>query len=270
MEFTNFESEGIFILKNDLSNAEKIKKEYLTLLNKKMSLEKDARRFEREYIKVFGELIERLLQLQIECIKYKKLISIYYKMINNGRHFSRDAALRELSIELKTYYDELEYIQQTRKIDGRPISSHEMLKIKKLYKKIVNIIHPDVNPDLFSNEIIKDLWNQATEYYHCNDLKKLQEVYFLIIDELKKLNYDIEADIDIKDWETKLSNVKDEIEEIISTDPYLYKDILEDEECIVDQKDHFENEITDYEKYSQDLQMELSRMGIEINDYNIV
>ena len=26
MEFTNFESEGIFILKNDLSNAEKIKK----------------------------------------------------------------------------------------------------------------------------------------------------------------------------------------------------------------------------------------------------
>lgn len=270
MEYERNNNDNSGIVDTNLGLDDARRQEYIMLLNRKLSLEKDAQRYEWQYIQTFGEQIELLLELKIKCIKYKKIIAIYYRMTNNGLHYNKNKALLELSSELKPYIEHIEYIKAMKRDKGEPVSKFHLLKIKKMYKKIVNVLHPDINPQLYENDNMKELWNLATMYYRCNDFEKLQETYFLIITELEKLNIDIEDEFEIDNLNDKIKKTNTEIEQIMDTDPYLYSLILEDKEAIRDKKDQLNNEIKEYECYSHELADELKGLGIDINDYNKV
>ena len=235
-----------------------------------MRIEKDAEHYEWEYIQMFGKQIEKFLELQTECIKFKKIIAIYYRMLNNGQKFNRDKALIELALELKPYYDHIDYIKTVKNDKGENVSAFHMTKIKKMYKKIVNSMHPDINPQLYEDEKMQELWNLATRYYKCNNFEKLQETYFLIMGELEKLNINCDDKINIENLDEKIEIVKNEINNILNSDPYLYGLILEDDETIQEKEEELTEEIQDYQNYYYELQNELQYLGIDINDYNIV
>ena len=270
MVFGNVNDENEIILNVNSTENNELREEYLYLLNRKLRLEKDAKQYEWSYIQTFGEQIERILELETECIKYKKLIAIYYRMLSNRERFNRDEALSELAMELKPYYDNIEYIKEVKSDKGEVVSDYKLTRIKKMYKRIVNVLHPDVNPELSKNETMKELWNLATIYYKCNDFEKLQETYMIIIDELEKLNIDIDDEIVIDNLEEKIEKVKSDIDNILNTDPYLYSLILEDEEMIKEKKSQLDDEIKEYDEYSKELKTELYNLGIDISDYNIV
>ena len=156
MVFGNVNDENEIKFNVNSTENDEMREEYLYLLNRKLRFEKEAKRYEWSYIQTFGEQIEKLLELETECIKYKKLIAIYYRMVNNRERFNRDNALIELAFELKPYYDNIEYIKDVKSDKGTPISDYQLTKIKKLYKKIVNVLHPDINPSLYENERIME------------------------------------------------------------------------------------------------------------------
>lgn len=270
MVFKSIENENSVVLDMNFVLYDNKMKEYLSLLNQKMRIEKDAEYYEWEYIQMFGKQIEKLLELKTECIKFKKIITIYYRMLNNGQRFNRDKALVELALELKPYYDHIDYIKTVKNDKGEKVSAFHMTKIKKMYKKIVNSMHPDINPQLYEDEKMKELWNLATRYYKCNNFEKLQEVYFLIMEKIKKLKINCNDEIIIENLDEKIERAKHEIDNILNSDPYLYCLILEDEEAIKDKDEELAEEIQDYKNYSNELQDELKHLGIDINDYNIV
>ena len=270
MVFESIKNKNLMVVDVNLELNGNRREEYLSLLNRKMRLEKEAEHYEWRYIQLFGKQIEKLLELQTECIKYKKIIAIYYRMLNNGQKFSRDKALIELAIELKPYYDYIDYIKTIKNDKGEKVSDFHITNIKKMYKKIVNCIHPDINPQLYDNEKIQELWNLATQFYKCNNFEKLQETYVLIMDELDELNIDIDKIIEIENINVKIEKVKREIDDILNSDPYLYNLILEDNEMIKEKKEQLQVEIQEYQNYSNELQNELKYLGIDINDYNIV
>ncbi len=269
MQFTS-ENNSILIINYNIENSEKKQKEYLFLLNKKLSLEKEGLHYELEYIRLFGEKMKRLLELQTECIKFKKLIAIYYRNINNGILYNKNKILNELAFELKPYYDHLEYIEQAQNSKGKILSTHHIMKIKKLYKEIVNMIHPDISEDLFKNEKIKELWNDATNYYKCNNYEKLQETYFIIIDLLEQLNVDLSKRLNINNIDEKIEKIKRKIESIKNSDPYMLKYIISDGESIKEKNEEYDEYINSYNDYGNDLKNQITDLGININDYNLV
>ena len=51
---------------------------YEEVLLRRDNLRKDAESFHLEYIRVFGDLITESFRLKVECIRKKKMITIYY------------------------------------------------------------------------------------------------------------------------------------------------------------------------------------------------
>ena len=60
-------------------------------------------------------------------------------------------------------------------------------------------------------------------------------------------------EIDIPDIDIKIGELKAEIENIITTDPYMYKHIIESDELIKEKKNELKSELEEYKKYEEQL-----------------
>ena len=106
-------------------------------------------------------------------------------------------------------------------------------KIKRLYRKIVKRLHPDVHPNLTEHE--KELWNRAVKAQQEGDLAQLEKIW----DELSGM--DAPEDVFDDTWEgrdklrelleklkTRLRLLELEIDQIKADFPYKLKSFLED------------------------------------------
>ena len=122
----------------------------------------------------------------------------------------------------------------------------------QVYHHLVKKIHPDINPVTNENEELRGLWQRMVVAYNCNDLKEMTEIEVLVNALLEKLNLGT-LDIMIPDIDEKIAEIEAEIERIISTDPYQYKYILENEGAIADKKEDLRRELKEYEDYGRQL-----------------
>ena len=84
------------------------------------------------------------------------------------------------------------------------------------------------------------------------DLKALEELEIQINSVLRELRDDV-PDEDIPDIEEKIKALEEEIDKIISTDPYQYKFLLEDEEKVQELKEDLSEELDAYSRYEKQL-----------------
>ena len=85
--------------------------EYEQLLIKRDSLRKEAGLIYQEYYKQFGELLIRVYEKQVECIKLKKMISFAQTAINKNEKLDLDklkAAMAERNMNPEPYADYLD------------------------------------------------------------------------------------------------------------------------------------------------------------------
>ena len=61
-------------------------------------------------------------------------------------------------------------------------------------------------------------------------------------------------EIEIPDIEEKIRKLEDEIHQIISTDPYRFKELLDDKELVAAKKEDLQREIDEYTAYEKELQ----------------
>ena len=118
---------------------------------------------------------------------------------------------------------------------------------------MVKKIHPDINPFTNTNEDLKGLWQRLVIAYDCNDLKEMKETEVLINALMTKLDIGV-MEIEIPDIEVKITELEEEIEKIMNTDPYQYKYILEDKTAVAEKKKALEDELKEYEEYSNKLE----------------
>lgn len=122
-------------------------------------------------------------------------------------------------------------------------------KIKKLYRKIVKLLHPDVHPNPTPKE--KELLNRAIEAYNRGDLETIRKIW----DELsgsglveEETFSDTPEDIArMKEALDKLRkrcrDLQEEIDRIRSSYPYTMKAFLDDEEAVRARQDRLHAEI---------------------------
>lgn len=235
---------------------------YQILVMQKENLKKEAIRWEKEYYRVYGDLIKKAFTLKIECISLKKQISYCQSKFNNGEKIQKSELISYIDDYLSEYNSELnrliDIIEDANAIKSK-ISLVDYNELKSVYRRIVKKIHPDLNPKLFEREEVKDLWDKVEAAYIANDLDELKGLEILV-----SLITDSDvSELDIKDIQDRIADIKDEIHTIITTKPYIYKDMVNDQEAIIKKKEELNSEIEEYQKYKAELETILKTFDIE-------
>lgn len=229
-------------------------KRYEELLLRRDALKKEAFIWQRNYVAEFGDLILDVFRKKLECIRKKKTIEYCQMAANHGGSIDQEKLREYLAEQMASFNAQLEdMIEDTASAKAREqISEADALKIRKIYHKLVKLIHPDINPMTEENPILSELWQKIQTAYRCNCLSDLEETELLVEAVLEKLGIG-EMDIEIPDIDGKIEEAEAEIVKIRETDPYLYKFLLEDPDAIKEKRESLMEELKSYEDYSAQL-----------------
>ena len=237
--------------------------DYQDLLLRRDNLRKEAEQIHLEYLRIFGEDMRAVFEKKIECIKKKKKIARCQMLVNQGKKLISQEIDAYIDMVMGDYYQELENLCETlaHLQESRSISTYELKKIKEIYYRLAKRIHPDMRKDLANDETIMKLWSRIVMAYEHNQLKELQELEVLVDAYLKDNAMDLSELVE--DIENKIVEVDEEIKEIISTNPYQYRFILEDEKALKVIKKELEMELENYITYGKQLDEVLANFVFE-------
>lgn len=227
---------------------------YEELLLTRDQLRKEARIYHGLYVKEFGELHLSLFEKQITCIEKKKLIGYYQMAINHGGVIDQAEVDALIAKEMHEYQKKLQEMVAENDAAKKmtEISSVELLKIKRIYRRLAKLLHPDINPMTADTPELMELWNAVVTAYNCNSLDDMEEAELLVNEALKRTGMGYN-EIDIPDLPKKMGALETEIAKIRETNPYQYKFLLEDPEAINEKKQNLEEQIKSYTKYEEEL-----------------
>lgn len=235
--------------------------EYEHLLLRRDKLKKEAFQYQIAYTNEFGDIILEIFQNKIECIRKRKTIEYCQAAANHGHFVDQTELQKYLKLEMEEFYRQLDnIIKETQNAkNSQIINEIDLLTIKKIYHRLVKLIHPDINPMIIQTPELFELWQRIQIAYNCNNKKEMQELEILVNDALKKLGNEI-LEIEITDIEDKIAEVKAEIASIINTDPYNYKYLLEDQKAVEEKKFDLNQELQEYKDYSKQLDKYLDNL----------
>ncbi len=230
--------------------------QYASLLIRRDQLKKEAEIMEDEYYREFGDEFYNVYEVKISCIELKKKIHYCQAARNHGEKIDvemMDAVLKE---EMRDYYTQLKNlfanVQGVKKMKVSP--EHVVLAVKKKYRELAKMIHPDLHPFTQEDETLMNLWNRAVKAYHMNDENGLDEIRILVRHRLQELGYEEESVVVIEELEEKIRSVNAEIEEIMNTDPYQYKMLFEQEDLVEEKHLELKKELDSYLHYQEELE----------------
>ena len=234
--------------------------EYEMLLLQRDQYRKEALQILITYTRRFGDLINSVFEKQIHCIRLKKMIELCQSALNRGESIDMNYVKSQIDAEMKAYYKQLEEMladtQATK--ESKSVPAVTVMEIKRIYRILAKLIHPDINPESLKIPELQDLWNRIMIAYQNNDIKELRELEVMVMTVLNRMDMDIE--IDIPNLEEKIASLQQEINVITTTTPYVYKDILADPEKCRQKEDELKKQLEEYEKYGEELQSILDGM----------
>lgn len=241
---------------------------YEELLLTRDQLRKEALIYHGLYVKEFGELHLALFEKQIACVKKKKRIGYYQTAINHGGVIDQAGIETLLAEEMRAYQQTLQDMaaenDAARKMTD--ITALQLLKIKRIYRRLAKQLHPDINPKTAEIPELMELWNAVTTAYNCNSLEDMEEAELLVNEALRRIGMGY-SEIEIPDLPKKIETLEAAINKIRETDPYQYKYLLEDPEAVKEKKRDLEEQIRTYSEYEKDLDSfieELLKSGVRI------
>lgn len=235
------------------SEVEKMRTELSMLL-----LERDELQFvickniETEYVLKLGSIEYKAYEAQCAALRLKRKIELIQAKKNRQEKVIISAIEETLNSEFAEYQKQLnEQIDKMndalKRSKAEVLTNEENKELKKLYRKIVKALHPDINPDV--SEIQVNLFDNAVQAYKNGDLNTLRIIGEMVgnsplpeqhKDALTQLNEEKER------LQNLLKAIKDSIEQIKSEYPYTMKEIIEDEEQTEQKKKELENILSQY------------------------
>ena len=236
--------------------------DYKNLILKRDRIKKEAFMIDQEYLRVFGKLIEKSYRLHVECICLKKKIAYCQKCLNHDKKIIKSELENHIKLIMEVYQKELDtFVNEVNNSQkSEKISARDAKEIKRIYHKIAKSIHPDMHPELFKDPEVKELWERAMIAYTCNNLEEIKEIEVLVSTFDKK---EEKPHFEVEDLKEKIEKLNKEINKIMSSEPYVYKDLLVSKKNTMMHKETIMNDIEEYESYKMDLEDVL-------NSYNVM
>ena len=140
---------------------------------------KEATAIRIEYTEKMGQYECRQYELYLQFEELKKKIEMVQAKINRGEEVDMIAIDNEVAAILVSYYDKLNGMRlNVTEMDnyhnGSEIDIEVRAEIKRLYRKLMKMLHPDViDPALGFDS---DLWEKAQNAYKRNDIETLKMI----------------------------------------------------------------------------------------------
>ena len=238
--------------------------QYEQLLLQRDHYRKAAGQFLIAYTREFGDRINEVFEKKIECIRLKKTIAACQVFINRGETIDVDAMNERIRKEMARYYAQLEEIlDETRTAkEGTPVPMAIVIEIRRIYRRLAKMLHPDINPMTSTLTQLMDIWNRVCIAYHSNNVEELRDLEVLARSALEQIGAG-DISIEIPDIEDRIERLEREIGEILTTEPYTYRYLLADPEQAEEKKASLDAEFWEYEEYRQSLEKTLDAILIE-------
>lgn len=235
--------------------------QYEELLLRRDELEKEAEHTLLEYTRIFGEITTEIFKLKIDCIALKKSISYCIMAKNRGETIDTSTLQKFIAEKLATYQSELDEMIRKNKLSkkGEKISAFQAKEIKRIYRKIAKVLHPDISDVTEKHPPLADLFQRVLIAYQCNDYKEIKELEVLVNRSLEEIGEE-KFEILIPDIEAKIEELEEEIQSITTTEPYTYRGLLNDAERVHQKMKEFERERDSYASYKTELEAKLKEV----------
>ena len=238
-----------------IRKQEDLYKRYVRLLLEKEKIVKTNFQVQQRFIELFGDLRLEMLKVEIEIAKIKKEMEYLVRKKNRNESYDleeMDDFVNQALEGMRAQYERMKE-EQTQLKNKKMLSQEEVKEVKRLYRRLVKLVHPDLNPHQTKEQ--KELWHQLQEAYRNNDLVWLRELNVLIVFKTKG-----HEEVEIEDIEDKIEAVREEIALLKEEDLYQMRELVFDEEWIEAYKEQYERERSDFEVYLRSLQKEKEKL----------
>ena len=238
-----------------IRKQEDLYKRYVRLLLEKEKIVKTNFQVQQRFIELFGDLRLEMLKVEIEIAKIKKEMEYLVRKKNRNESYDleeMDDFVNQALEGMRAQYERMKE-EQTQLKNKKMLSQEEVKEVKRLYRRLVKLVHPDLNPHQTKEQ--KELWHQLQEAYQNNDLVWLRELNVLIVFKTKG-----HEEVEIEDLEDKIEVMREEIALLKEEDLYQMRELVFDEEWIEAYKEQYERERSDFEVYLRSLQKEKEKL----------
>lgn len=247
----NSNKEVIYLndIKEKKKILEKLNKKYIEVFAEKEELlNKEKISLEAKYLSLFGALLKKKIELNIDFRTLKYRLNLIMTYINKDEEVNEKEIEKTLKEKLNEYYKELrsfEYkMAYAKELMKSPLVTEEDLKeIKSIFRKLAKKLHPDLVGEQSGEE--KLLWEKTLLAYENNDLLTLKIIVDIVLNELE-LKDDIHVkDIDkrIEQISEKINKLKQIIEDVQNDFPFDIREELNDPDFINEKKREIGDEI---------------------------
>lgn len=236
----DLEESNIILFQNFEELKEQVEKLRIEL--SMLVLEKDELQFveceniETAYLLLFGALEYKVYEAQCSMLKLKRKVELIQASKNRQEKVDFSKIEDILNREFEEYKNKLnDQINKMNKAIERnnstSLSVEETSELKKLYRKIVKALHPDLNPSI--SEAQRTMFENAVLAYKSGDLFTLRIINEMIVDNtLPDIKQDAIAQLteEKKRLENLINGIKNSINKLKSEYPYTMLDIINDSE----------------------------------------
>lgn len=231
-------------------------KKYEDLLLKRDQLYKEAGSIYSVYMETFGDLLLQDFEIKVECIKKRKMIAYCLQAVNHGETIDVAQMNEMISHEMAIYEQQLNQMALDKAEADKQKKSpvYKVERAKRIYRRLAKLIHPDINPAAASIKEISELWERIVIAYHCNDDSELDNLEILVRKVLRD-NGELISGANIDNVDERIARLEEEINTILTTEPYIYYELLLSPERTAERKEELNRAIDENRKFSEDLSM---------------
>ena len=217
-----------------------LKSQYINyLIEKEVLLEFRKPLLEARYNVKLGQRKYELLQQQLKLKQLKRQVDLCVLQVNLNQTIEwnkiKILMKSEFKAEHEQIFQEMENIAKANHIINHAEFNGNILEIRKLYRLLAKILHPDFNPAISREQVA--IWFAVKEAYKNQDLDALLSLEMIARDftknEIILSNDFLRSKIDL--MKTGIQKLILEIQQITQQFPFTIEKLLNDEKWIADQ-----------------------------------
>ena len=135
-------------MEHKIRKQEDLYKRYVRLLLEKEKIVKTNFQVQQRFIELFGDLRLEMLKVEIEIAKIKKEMEYLVRKKNRNESYDleeMDDFVNQALEGMKAQYERMKEEQAQLK-NKKMLSQEEVKEVKRLYRRLVKLVHPDLNP----------------------------------------------------------------------------------------------------------------------------
>ena len=214
------------------------------------------------YLIKIGRYKVQLLEFQIEYKALKKKIQLCHQSLNKNEtpHFADiEAKVEQLTKEaFQEIILQKEKIAFSKAVLSNLSSPEESAELRKIYRNIAKVLHPDVNTNLTDEQT--DIWHLFYSAYKEGDLDKMKALEVVYASEIQRIAETLEALsnenilLQTQTLKQAIIDIEKKIKVLEKQFPFTIADLMEDDEWVAEQQQIIVKEIDEIKISLKELQ----------------